>query len=113
MTNEEISYILSLIDQWVNQLEQHKLNEQCRKSGASFFDFMTSRGVNPGYLAKLVIDVTGYNPRQLWTIQDAALLREAIARYEGAEALARRDDAPGSAKRWAKTMWSKRNGSQL
>lgn len=102
---KEINEILALIDSWVREIEESQLSEQCRKSGRSFFDFMTSQGLHPGYLATLITNATGYNPRTLWTVQDAQLLREAIAKYEGAETLARQENEPGSAQKWTETMW--------
>lgn len=91
----DINEALALIDEWVQELEEDQLNEQCRQSGRSFFQFMQSRGVNAAYMARLIIDVTGYNPAQLWRVEDAALLRDAIFRYEGSEAVTRIQEAQG------------------
>lgn len=103
LTNEQIALILALIDEWATQIERHDLNDQCRRSGRSFFDYMGRQGVDRGYMATLIQRATGYNPRQLWTVDDAWLLRSAIARYEAAESLARQDDR--GAQFWADWMW--------
>lgn len=63
---------------------------------------MTAHGASAAYLAKLITDATGYNPRQLWTIQDAALLRDAIFRYEASLTVAKDS---GNAKQSARYFW--------
>ena len=103
MTQQEISTVLQMIQDWVDQLADDSLSEQCRKSGADFFSYMTQRGVQAGYLAKLITEATGYNPRQLWTVQDAELLRDAIFRYEGSIAAAQRGEDP---KQTARRFWN-------
>ena len=100
MTIAEINIVLGLIDDWTQALEAQDLNEQCRQSGRDFFQFMKSRGVNAALMARLIIDATGYNPAQLWRIEDAQLLRDAIFRYEGSIAVTRideKDEIRGSA----------------
>lgn len=94
MTQQDINIVLQLIEDWTAQLSEASLNEQCRKSGADFFAFMTARGVSAGYLARMITEATGYNPRQLWTIEDAATLRDAIFRYEASIAATGSDDDP-------------------
>lgn len=102
MTKQEISSVLQIISEWVIELPDTRLSEQCRRSGMDFFSYMTSRGVNAGYLAQLITEATGYNPRQLWTAQDADLLRDAIFRYEGSIEAAKRGDDP---EKTAKHFW--------
>lgn len=87
MDYSEINQVLTLIDEWVQALEDGHLNEQCRTSGRDFFTYMKGRGVNAGKLARMITQVTGYNPAQLWKIDDAALLRDAIFRYESTQAV--------------------------
>lgn len=102
MTKRDIGIVLQLIEEWTVQLSETSLNEQCRKSGADFFSYMTAHGVSAAYLAKLITDATGCNPRQLWTIQDAVLLRDAIFRYEASVAVAKNS---GNAKQSARHFW--------
>jgi hypothetical protein len=102
MTQLEISTVLQMIEEWIAQLPEAKLGEQCRRSGIDFFSYMTGRGVDAGYLAKLITDSTGYNPRQLWTVQDADLLKDAIFRYEGSVEAAKQGDDP---EKTAKYFW--------
>lgn len=69
---------------------------------------MQSKGVNAGYLAKLITQSTGYNPRQLWAVQDATVLREAIFNYEASIQVSEHDGNPSlgtwnqPAKNWKK-----------
>lgn len=94
MTQQDINIVLQLIEDWAAQLSEASLNEQCRQSGADFFSFMTARGVSAAYLARMITEATSYNPRQLWTIDDAATLRDAIFRYEASIAAAKDSDDP-------------------
>jgi hypothetical protein len=102
MTQQDIGIILQLIENWVSQLSETRLNEQCRQSGSDFFSYMTQAGVSAGYLAKLITEATGYNPRQLWTVQDAEILRDAIFRYEASIAAAKDS---GNAKKSVRHFW--------
>jgi len=102
MTQQDISTVLQLIEEWVAQLSETSLNEQCRKSGMDFFSYMTAHGTSAAYLAKLITEATGYNPRQLWTVQDADLLKSSIFRYEAAIAVAKDG---GNAKQSARHFW--------
>ena len=99
---EGLHVVLKLIEDWVAQLGELSLNEQCRKSGMDFFSYMTAAGVNAGYLAQLITTSTGYNPRQLWTAQDAELLRTAIFNYEASVEVAK---ATGDAKQSVRHFW--------
>jgi hypothetical protein len=101
MTIPEINQVLALIDAWVGTLPADQLNEQCRVSGRGFFAYMAARGVKANHLARLIIDATGYNPAQLWKASDAALLKDAIFRYEAAQAVTDiNDDAKGNVQRF-------------
>ena len=91
-----------MIEEWVAQLSNAQLNDQCQQSGMDFFSFMTAKGINAGYLTKLITQTTGYNPRQLWTVLDAGLLRDAIFRYEASVAAAERGMDP---KQSAQHFW--------
>jgi len=102
MSQQEITSVLEMIDAWVAEINEDQLNEQCRKSGMDFFSYMTGAGVNAAYLARLITEATGYNPRQLWTTQDAEQLRDAIFRYEGSIAAAQRGEDP---KQSARHFW--------
>ena len=95
MSIAEINQVLALIDDWVQALAAEQLQSECRESGRSFFAFMQARGVNAALLARLIMDATGYNPAQLWRIDDADLLRDAIFRYEGTIATVRVDEQDG------------------
>lgn len=109
MTISEINQTLALIDEWVQSLGTDELNEQCRRSGRDFFSFMQSRNVEARYLARLITDATGYNPAQLWRVDDAELLRDAIFRYEGSGAVTRIEEQhsiPDSAEDNAKRFWT-------
>ena len=110
MTLNEINQVLVLIDQWVAELEEPRLNEQCRESGRNFFDFMQARGVYAGFMAKKIIEATGYNPAQLWRVEDADVLRDAIFRYEGSMAVTEIEERDGQQNRgWpnVKHFWGK------
>jgi len=85
MKINSIHELLAIIDEWVSALPDDGLGEQCRKSGSSFFAFMTSRGVNAGRLATLIKKATGFDPRSLYSRADAATLRDAIFRYEASQ----------------------------
>ena len=52
---------------------------------------MAKRGVEHWWLRKLVKEATGYDPAQLSSAGDAAVLRVAIASYEGTCAHIRHD----------------------
>ena len=56
MTQQGISTVLQLIEEWVAQLSETSLNEQCRKSGMDFFSYMTAHGTSAAYLAKLITE---------------------------------------------------------
>lgn len=108
MNVSEINRILSLLEEWVYSLKSDELSDQCRASGRDFFAFMQARGVNAGYMAKLITQVTGYNPAKLWRVEDAQLLRDAIFRYEGAQAVTRieeREGTPDSAQDNLERFW--------
>ncbi|WP_448603825.1 hypothetical protein [Thermoleptolyngbya sp.] len=45
MSEYELSTVLALIDEWVDQLEDWELSGQCRKAGRDFFSFMKDRSV--------------------------------------------------------------------
>ena len=102
MSQEELGIVLQLIEQWAYCLSGDRLNEQCRQSGADFFSYMTGQKVDAGWLAKLITETTGHNPRQLWTVQDAELLKDAIFRYEASIQEAQRTGDP---KRSARRFW--------
>lgn len=102
MTQQDIGIVLKLIEEWAVQLSETSLNEQCRKSGMDFFTYMTAHGASAAYLAKLITEATGYNPRQLWTVQDADVLRDAIFRYEASVAVAKNS---GNARQSARHFW--------
>jgi len=109
MSISEINRILALVEEWTESLRRDQLNEQCRVSGRDFFEFMQSRGINAALMAKLIIQATGYNPAQLWRVEDAQLLRDAIFRYEGAQAVTRieeKDGNPRSARNNVERFWS-------
>ncbi|WP_413167882.1 hypothetical protein ACL6C3_14375 [Capilliphycus salinus ALCB114379] len=82
MSQYDFSQILMMIDEWVKSLEDYQLNQQCRQSGKSFFDFLKTKGCRADILAKIIMDATGYNPAQLWRIEDAQKLKSAIFSYE-------------------------------
>lgn len=86
MSFSSFDEIIILIDEWVEQLEDWELNDKCRTSGKSFFDFLKRRNLNVSVVAKIIQDCTGYNPRQLCTVKDADLLRHAIRAYESEQA---------------------------
>ncbi len=86
-----ISEALSLIDEWLGQLEEEELPGACDSSGRDFFRFMTARGVDPVQLSSLVKQATGYSPAELPSAADVATLRMAIANYEGSCAHVRHD----------------------
>lgn len=92
MTQQEINYVLDLIDQWVAELQESRLNDQCRESGISFFEYMTQHGVNATRIEQAIIQTTGYHPSRLWTVDDAVMLRDAIFSYEAAVELHKRTD---------------------
>lgn len=108
MTLSEINQVLSLIDDWVQELGETALSDECRQSGRGFFQFMQSRGVNAALMAKLIIEATGHNPAQLWRIEDAETLRDAIFRYEGSMAVTQveeRDGIEGTAEGNVRRFW--------
>jgi len=69
---------------------------------------MQLRGVRASYLAKLIINATGLNPRSLWSQADAEILRDAIFRYEASIAVTTIDEKHGlqqTAEHNAKRFW--------
>ncbi len=111
MERMDIVTISHLINEWVNSLEESRLTHQCRKSGNSFFQFMQSRGVDARYLAAMIQEKLGYNPKQLCTIEDAALLRQAIYSYEMVpEIILDKEEALGrhlDSKETGRTAWKR------
>lgn len=89
MAQENLSTLLGLIDEWVAELAEDRLSEQCRKSGSDFFSYMRGRGVYQGWMVDVIRQATGYTPQKLWLAEDANLLRDAISRYEYSVTIAR------------------------
>ena len=90
---KDINFLLQLLDEWIAGLDDSDVREECRKSGRDFFDFMTSRGVHPGWCVKLVRDVYGFHPRELWRKGDLVNLRQAIFSYDATEIVARGNES--------------------
>ncbi|MEP1079264.1 hypothetical protein NDI52_28040 [Leptolyngbya sp. PL-A3] len=82
MSKRELTELLALIDEWVEQLEDWELEGKCRQSGHNFMSFMQERGVRIKDLEAIIVAATGYRPKDLCTVDDAAMLRSAIANYE-------------------------------
>jgi|GEM_PF-1363335 len=109
MSTSEINRLLGLLDDWVQALEESRLSEACREEGRDFFRFMQARGVNAALMAKLIIDTTGYNPAQLWRVEDAEMLRDAIFRYAGSVVVTQVEERHGiqnTAERNVRHFWS-------
>ncbi|GAB4469464.1 MAG: hypothetical protein OHK0037_27710 [Elainellaceae cyanobacterium] len=87
MTQQNLSDLLVLVDEWVAQLREWELSEACKTSGRDFFTYMQGRGVYAGWMVKIVQQCTGHHPARLYTVEDAALLRDAISRYEYSQRL--------------------------
>ncbi len=105
MTKIPISALLGMIDQWVEQLEDYELPAKCRQSGIDFFAYMQSRGVPLKALKNLIQQVTGHSPESLHTVDDAKLLKQAIANYEYSVVIAREGEmSPFDAAVW---VWGK------
>lgn len=102
MSNQDISTVLKLIDEWVQQLGETSLRDQSRRSGMDFFAYMQSRGEYGGYLATLVKNSLGYHPRQVHRQADAETLREAIFNYEASVEVAKDEGRGGQS--W-KRFW--------
>lgn len=77
----DIHEALELIHEWVQSLGDEELPEQCRQDGNDFFSFLKRKGFNPGVFVVAVERVTGHRPQNLWRVNDADLLRQAIAGY--------------------------------
>ena len=76
---------LMLIDEWVDSLEDDELPEKCREAGNDFFSFLQRRGFNPDIFVRVVREVTGQTPQNLWRNEDAQTLRHYIRAYHGEE----------------------------
>ena len=68
---------LMLIDEWVDSLEDDELPEKCREAGNDFFSFLQHRGFNPDIFVRVVREVTGQTPQNLWRNEDAQRERRA------------------------------------
>lgn len=112
MTQEPLSAVIAVIDLWIVELQTiEEMQQQARQSGSDFFSFMTRRGVYKGWIARLIMDVSGHHPSRLWRLKDAAALRSAIQAYEYAIAAVGygerqdNDDARRHAQQVAQEIW--------
>jgi len=90
MNNQDISLLLTIIDQWLADLDDRQLGDAYDRSSRDFFRFLKDYDCNVGRVVNLIKRYSGMTPQQIKTRNDAQQLRDMITRYESSEALGRR-----------------------
>ncbi len=80
--NYDIHQALEDIRAWVNEIEAENLSETCRTCNIDFFEFLERKGHDSEVFIRAIFEVTGHEPHNLYTVEDARQLRCYIEGYE-------------------------------